>query len=170
MLRALFARLTKRRDGGRALFGTLVRIAREPQWYVEGEVPDTIDGRFRVLATVLALAMVRLESGGSSAKRESVALTERFVEAMDTEHRQLGIGDPTLGKTVRKLVGSLAKRVELWRGVIAGGDWMPALRESLYGDAAPSADALRSGEQRLRRLWSQLETASDEAISRGAVG
>ena len=170
MLRGLFARLTERHDGGRALFGALVRISREPRWYLEGDVPDTIDGRFRVLATVLALAMVRLESGGKAARNESVALTERFVEAMDTEHRQLGIGDPTLGKTVRKLVGSLAKRVELWRGVIAGGDWALALRESLYRDIAPSADALQSSERRLRQLWSQLEAASDEAISQGAVG
>ena len=45
----------------------------------------------------------------------SVALTERFIEVMEAEHRELGLGDPTLGKTVRKLVGSLARRTELWR-------------------------------------------------------
>ena len=39
----------------------------------------------------------------------SVALTERFIAVMECEHRELGLGDPTLGKTVRKLVGSLAR-------------------------------------------------------------
>ena len=49
------------------------------------------------------------------AREAAVALTERFVAAMDSEHRELGLGDPSLGKKVRKLVGSLGRRVDLWR-------------------------------------------------------
>ena len=41
----------------------------------------------------------------------SPALTERFIEAMDAEHRQLGLNDPTLGKRVRSLVASIAAAV-----------------------------------------------------------
>ena len=97
----LFPRLTPSERRGSALFGTLTGEARRPHWYVEGQVPDTIDGRFAVLATIVALAIVRLEKGGEIAKAEAVALTERFVEAMDAEHRPLGIGDPGLGTHVR---------------------------------------------------------------------
>lgn len=169
MLRALFPRLTNAKDRGRALFTALVAIAREPNWYIEGEIPDSIDGRFRVVATVLALATVRLEAGGPAANRASVALTERFVEAMDHEHRQIGIGDPTLGKTVRKLVGSLGRRVELWRGSVIEQDWHSAVVDSLYRDATPSSDAVRFSEHGLRRLWARLEGASDEAIAEGVI-
>jgi cytochrome b pre-mRNA-processing protein 3 len=169
MLGALFAGLTKHPQRGRALFGTLVAVAREPGWYVEGEVPDSLDGRFRVLATVLALAIVRLEAGGPAAQQESVALTECFVEAMDNEHRQLGIGDPTLGKTVRKLVGSLGRRVVLWRDSVGMAEWSRAVADSLYRDATSSVDALRFSEDRLRALWSRLERASDAAITEGAL-
>ena len=52
------------------------------------------------------------------AKRASVALTERFIEVMEAEHREMGLGDPKLGRTVRKLVGSLARRIELWRAAL----------------------------------------------------
>jgi cytochrome b pre-mRNA-processing protein 3 len=169
MLGALFARLTKSPQRGRLLFTALVAIAREPGWYIEGEMPDSLDGRFRVLATVLALAIVRLEAGGASAHQESVALTECFVEAMDTEHRQIGIGDPTLGKTVRKLVGSLGRRVALWRDAVGNADWSGAVADSLYRESTPSAPALRSSEERLRALWAKLEGASDGAISEGAL-
>jgi cytochrome b pre-mRNA-processing protein 3 len=169
MLGALFARLTKSPQRGRLLFAALVAIAREPGWYVEGEMPDSLDGRFRVFATVMALAIVRLEAGGASAQQESVALTECFVEAMDNEHRQLGIGDPTLGKTVRKLVGSLGRRVDLWRETVGEAQWKDAVADSLYRDAAPSAKAQRFSEQSLRALWTRLQGTSDEAIGEGAL-
>jgi len=169
MLGALFARLTKDPEQGRALFAALVAVARQPGWYVEGEIPDSLDGRFRVLATVLALAIVRLEAGGVSAQQESVALTECFVEAMDNEHRQIGIGDPTLGKTVRKLVGSLGRRVALWGDSVGSEDWAPAVADSLYREAAPSAEALGSSARRLHVLWTQLKATSDHAMTEGAL-
>ena len=49
-------------------------------------------------------------------------VTERFIEVMELEHRELGLGDPTLGKTVRKLVGlARAAYGALARGA-CGGD------------------------------------------------
>ena len=165
----LFARLTSRRERGSLLFEALVRIAREHGWYIEGQVPDTIDGRFAVLATVAALAIVRLEAGGEAGQRESVALTERFIDAMDNEHRQLGIGDPTLGKTVRKLVGSLARRVDSWRSAVAMDDWSAAVAESVHRDEPPSPPALAFSEARLRALWVQLQAASDDAMAQGEL-
>ena len=139
MLGFLFRGLTAQEVRGAALFDAVTAEARRPGWYVQGEVPDTLDGRFSVLATVMALALVRLEREGEAGDAVSVALTERFIEVMESEHRELGLGDPTLGKTVRKLVGMLARRVELWRG--AQANWIEATRESLYSGEV-SDDAL----------------------------
>ena len=115
MLDFLFRRLTADPRRGAALFGAVTGSRAQPHWYVEGQVPDTLDGRFAVLSTVTALVLVRLEADGEAGDAVSVALTERFIEVMEAEHRELGLGDPTLGKTVRKLVGTLARRTELWR-------------------------------------------------------
>src|SRR3954467_13876742 len=124
MLGFLFRRLTARHSGGTALFAAATAEARRPHWFRDGHVPDTIDGRFAVLATIVALILVRLEREGDSGNALSVALTERFIAVMESEHRELGLGDPTLGKTVRKLVGALGKRTELWRNAVAGAsDW-----------------------------------------------
>ena len=168
MLSFLFPRLTpSEASRGSALFTALVVEARQAHWYVEGEVPDTLDGRFSVLATMTALATVRLERGGEAARIEAVALAERFVEAMDADHRELGLGDPTLGKKVRKLVGALARRVELWRSAVEGDRWNEALALSLNtGDA----NALGHCEAALRKVWARLETASDEALADGRIG
>ena len=171
MLGFLFPRLTPDRSRGAALFAALVAAARQPHWFVGGQVPDTIDSRFALLTTIVALAIVRLERGGDDATAAAVALTERFVEAMDAEHRQLGIGDPTVGKTVRKLVGALDRRVDLWRQVVDGGDgWDQAVRVSLFRDAALPAKALDHCDAALRNVWAKLTAASDEALAEGRFG
>jgi cytochrome b pre-mRNA-processing protein 3 len=168
MLSILFPRLTPSdASRGSALFAALVGEARQPHWYVEGQIPDTLDGRFAVLATMAALATVRLERGGEGARMESVALAERFVEAMDAEHRELGIGDPTIGRKVRKLVGTLARRVELWRDAIDGERWDEAVKASLN---ATNADALAHCEAALHQVWAKFEAASDAALAEGAIG
>jgi cytochrome b pre-mRNA-processing protein 3 len=167
MLGFLFRRLTADPDRGAKLFAAVTRIAREPHWFVEGRVPDTLDGRFAVLATITALVLVRLESEGEAGNSTSVALTERFVEVMESEHRELGLGDPTLGKTVRKLVGSLARRTELWRGTVADeGAWEPPTRESLYKDVV-SAGAMDHSASALRSLWSGLQRSGLDEIEQG---
>src|SRR5205814_2590629 len=154
MLGFLFRGLTAQPARGEALFAAVTAEARRRSWYVDGAVPDTLDGRFAVLATIMALVLVRLEREGERGHAASVALTERFIEVMESEHRELGLGDPTLGKTVRKLVGMLARRAELWRAAESG--WIEVTRESLYksdvGEAPlrHCARALREFERRLR--------------------
>lgn len=150
MLGFLFRGLTAEPARGAALFEALIAKARQVHWYLEGGVPDTLDGRFAILATVTALTLVRLESEGERGNRTAVALTERFIEVMESEHRELGLGDPTLGRTVRKLVGMLARRTELWRSACSGErNWSETTRESLYkedvatGELEHSAAALK---------------------------
>jgi cytochrome b pre-mRNA-processing protein 3 len=169
MLGFLFRGLTANPERGAALFDTVTAKAREPHWYVEGTVPDTIDGRFAVLATVTALVLVRLEAGGDTGNAVSVALSERFIEVMESEHRELGIGDPTLGKTVRKLVGSLARRTDLWRLAVAGErDWTEATSESLYKNGV-AADALMHSAESLKDFWSALQAADVAMIEEGRI-
>ena len=151
MLGFLFRGLTAEPKGGAALFDAATAEARRREWYADAAVPDTLDGRFAVLATVTALLLVRLEREGDEGNRLSVVLTERFIEVMESEHRELGLGDPTLGKTVRKLVGMLAKRTELWRSAKAGEtDWATAAGQSL-----PAAN------ERAARLAKQLADRID---------
>jgi cytochrome b pre-mRNA-processing protein 3 len=154
MLASLFARLTaasRKPSRGAALFAAAARLARDPALYRRGTVPDTLDGRFSALASVVALMLVRIEREGAGGADLSVALTERFVEAMDAEHRELGISDPALGKTVRKLVAGLGRRIEYWRAAVSGErSWAEATGESLSGgDPTWLAEHFRALHDRL---------------------
>jgi cytochrome b pre-mRNA-processing protein 3 len=169
MLSSLFRRLTTDAGRGAALFAAVTALSRQPHWYVEGKVPDTLDGRFAVLATVAALTTARLEQFGEDGDRASAGLTERFVEVMESEHRELGIGDPSLARQVRKLVGSLGRRVGLWRDAVAGGaDWAQVTSESLYKDKADPS-ALRHSSAALQRLWKHLELRTVADLIEGKI-
>ena len=170
MLGFLFRRLTAAPERGPELFDAVTKIAREPHWYVEGKVPDTIDGRFAVLATITALVLVRLERDERPGDLVSVALTERFIEVMESEHRELGLGDPTLGRTVRKLVRRLAVQVEQWRSAVdEKASWTAATDESLYKGGA-TADALAHSASALKRLWDKLRKLGLSEIEQGKLG
>ncbi len=121
-------------------YDAAVNTARARQWYIAGAVPDTMDGRFALLATVVALVSLRLEAEGDAGRSPSVALTEAFIDDMDAQMRQEGF-DATLGKKVRHLVGSLASRVDRWRRLFGGGgSWNEVVRRTVYRDE-PTEDA-----------------------------
>jgi len=166
MLRFLFRGLTNEPARGQPLFDRVIAEARKPHWYVDGEVPDTIDGRFSVLATVCALFIVRLEQDEDRMDAASVALTERFIEAMDAEHRQIGLNDPGLGRRVRKLVGSLERRVDEWRDSIhEETDWTETVVSSLYRGEPPNDAALAHSSAAVLGLWESLK---NERFEQGA--
>ncbi len=170
MIRGLFARLTGEPTRGRALFDLAVGEARRPHWFVAGRVPDTVNGRFAVLATIVALIMVRLERSGANGESASVALTERMVESLDTEIREMGLGDPTLGKQVRRLVGGVSGRVDRLRVLVDSGEgWSAEIRQSLYLDEDPGLTAIEHSEGELRRLWQRLGDASVEQLVDGRM-
>jgi cytochrome b pre-mRNA-processing protein 3 len=170
MFRALFARLTGEPRRGQALFGLAVEEARQAHWFLEGAVPDTVNGRFAVLATIIALVTVRLEQGGAEGEAASVALTERLVDSLDAEIREMGLGDPTLGKQVRRLVGSVGARVERWRPLVyADTSWTDEVRRSLYLDEEADPAALAHSEQRLRKLWQSLTDSSVGKLVQGGI-
>jgi cytochrome b pre-mRNA-processing protein 3 len=169
MLGFLFRTLTAAPSRGAALFDRLTAEARRPDWYLAGGVPDTLDGRFAVLSTLTAITLVRLERGGTQGNPASVALTERFIEVMESEHRELGLGDPSLGKTVRKLVGMLSRRTEWWRGVLANErPWDETVRESLYKDD-PGSAALAASEEALRSVWARLKEVAVGDLAQGSL-
>jgi cytochrome b pre-mRNA-processing protein 3 len=169
---ALLSRLFgERRDRAalRPLYDALVAAAREPAWYREGGVPDTLEGRFDMLATIVALALIRLEAEGDDAKAESVALTEIFIDDMDGTLRQIGIGDFVVGKHVGKLVGALGGRLGALRNALPdGGGLEPAVRRNVFRDGPASDPQIAWVAARLRRLHERLEATAREPLLAGA--
>lgn len=167
---SLWARLTGQGAAteSQALYDAVVARGRDPDWYLAGGVPDTIDGRFDMIAAILALVMLRLERDAGAAT-VSARLTERFVADMDGQLRQIGIGDVVIGKHVGKMMGMLGGRLGAYREALADGDLKPALIRNLYRGEAPGPAALEHVAARLAALDRALAEASTDAIVSGEL-
>lgn len=156
----LFQRLFGRPDRGMApaLYTAIVARGRLPHWYEAGAVPDTVDGRFDMIAAVLSLALLRLE-----AEPEGVALStllaECFIDDMDGQLRQIGIGDIVVGKHMGRMMGMLGGRLGAYRAGVAEGGLKPALIRNLYRGNAPDEAALAHVEAGLLAFRDSLAQA-----------
>ena len=119
--RNLFRREADPKEQLRPLWHQLVKVARSRDLYADCKVADTLDGRFDMLSTVLALAMLRLERDPATVPA-AARLTELFVDDMDGQLREAGIGDPTVGKKLGKLVSALGGRTGALREALAEKD------------------------------------------------
>ena len=166
-MRLPFFGARKLADAG-ALYAAIVAEVRKPIWYRDAGVPDTLDGRFAVLTSLLALADIRLERGGSEAQELGPRLAEAYIADMDAQMRQAGFGDPSLGKQVRMMVGSLASKVDRWRlAVEAIEPWDTIARASLYGDSQPAG--AEAGVEATRDWWRRLQQAEDSEVIEGRI-
>jgi cytochrome b pre-mRNA-processing protein 3 len=170
-LATLFKRLLGGRDGAGApvpLYDAIVRTARAPHWYVEGQVPDTIDGRFDMVSTVLSLVLLRLEALGEPARGPSARLAELFVSDMDGQLRQRGIGDLVVGKHVGRMMGQLGGRLTAYReGLAQDGDMAGAIARNVHRGADVADSAKAHVEAQLRQLATDLDARDLPALLAG---
>ncbi len=160
-------------SGGREallpLYRRIVEEGRAPFWYREGGVPDTLQGRFDMIAAVMALVLLRLERE-ESANADSVRLTEIFIDDMEGTVRQIGIGDLMVGKHVGKMMSALGGRLAAFRAVAAREREMEeAVRHNVFHDAPPSEDAPKVVAERLARFVVKLEAVPAATLLAGEV-
>jgi cytochrome b pre-mRNA-processing protein 3 len=82
------------------IYGMIVTRAREPLFYRDLGVPDTVNGRFDLLLMHLWLVLRRLKSVGSGTAL-SQALFDHFCADMDDNLREMGVGDQAVPKRMR---------------------------------------------------------------------
>ena len=147
------------------LYHAIVAEARDPAWYLDAQVPDTIDGRFDCVALVLSLVLLRLEREGDGGKRASVLLTEVFVDDMDGTMREIGYGDLVVGKRVGAIMSALGGRLGAYRG----SDRRQALVRNLYRDAPPADAAVDHAVAMSVALQARIDAMPTERLLAGAL-
>ncbi len=100
----------------RALYGAIVAQSRQPLFYAQWQVPDTVTGRFDMISLHLGLVFRRLKSSEKASRDFSQNLFDMFFIDMDRSLRELGAGDMAVPKRIKEMgelfYGMLAATVE----------------------------------------------------------
>lgn len=167
ILSRLFGKGADDRAAVRPLWHRTVEIAREKAWYAECGLADTLAGRFDAIAMVLAAVLLRMERDEALIE-PSVRLTELFVEDMDGQLRNSGVGDLSVGKHIGKLMGALGGRLGALREALPGGEAALARFVERNATLAEGADPAKAAT-RLAALVQALEAVAAEALLAGRI-
>ncbi|WP_419910760.1 ubiquinol-cytochrome C chaperone family protein [Hoeflea sp.] len=103
MVFGYFSRKRKNREIVDRLYRQLTQAARNPVYYAQLRVPDTVMGRFEMLSVIMVLFFRRTGAGGPSLQQLSQDVVDTFFEDMDHALRELGIGDVSVPKRMKRL-------------------------------------------------------------------
>jgi cytochrome b pre-mRNA-processing protein 3 len=104
-----------------AIYGMIVTQAREPLFYRDLGVPDTVNGRFDMLVLHLWMVLRRLKpiEGGSGL---SQTLFDRFCDDMDANLREMGVGDLTVPKRMQAFGEAFYGRITAYDLALTEGE------------------------------------------------
>lgn len=173
MIFGLFGKRNHNRIIVERQYAALTAIARTPTFYERLDVPDTVMGRFEMLSVVMILFFRRTRSSQTSGQELAQEIVDAFFQDIDYSIRELGIGDNSVPKRMKKLAGMFYGRLESYSAAMDGNDrdgLAAALRRNIYpqqGKGAPSMDGLAdwmmTAERRLADV-SETEIATGSAM------
>ena len=138
VLNWLRSRAADRRKA-KELYGAVVTQARQPMFYSGLRVPDTPAGRYEMIALHLFLLLERLRAEGAASLRLSRYVIEAFVVDMDDAMREMGVGDLTVPKRVKRAAAGFYERAGDYRAALADPQPSPlaaALARHIWTDRA----------------------------------
>ncbi len=154
------------REAVRPLWHRVVELAREPSFYTDCNVADSIGGRFDLITAVLCTVMVRIEA--SEMRSESALLAELFVEDMDGQLREFGVNDVVVGKRMGKLMSVLGGRLGAYRSALVEQDQekltAAVTRNVTFSEDADEAVSAECVAGKLSALSKRLATFEDEQM------
>lgn len=123
-----------------AVYRAIVAQSRQPRFYAEWQVPDTVTGRFDMISVHMALLFRRLRREGAH-KQFSQSVFDLFFKDMDRSLREMGAGDLGVPKKIQKMgnifFGLLAAMNEAMdRGDVAALEGV--LSRNVFGGATGS--------------------------------
>lgn len=139
----MFLRLFRGRkwtDSAYAIYGSLVEQSRQAPFYTHLGVPDTVDGRFDMICLHAFLVIRRLQAEGGEAPALAQKLFDTMFKDMDRNLREMGVGDLSVGKHVKRMAKAYYGRAAAYEhGVTAGREALEAaLRRNLFRLGEPT--------------------------------
>ena len=166
----------RRREAARRLYTAAVRQARQPIFYTEGGVADTLDGRFDLIVLHVVPVMRRLRRCDEAGRQMSQALFDVMFDDMDQSLREMGVGDLRVGKRVKQMARAFYGRAKAYDEAFdqaPGAERRRAIAEALernvFNNAPPPAARVEAMTGYVETLLDALDDHSPAALLGGEV-
>lgn len=154
---------------GFALYGRLVAAAREPALYGTLGVPDTLDGRFDLVGLYAALLIRRLRALAEPGPTLAQAVFDAMFSDMDTNLREMGVGDLSVGRKVREMWEAFHGRARAYEPALVAVD-VAALTAALARNVWRGAALAGKAEHLARLTLAQDALLATQDIASFAAG
>lgn len=169
-LRNLLGGHRKIDPGVEKLLRSIISRSREPVFFRDLHVPDTLEGRFDILVLHLYLVLKRLKDETEPARNTAQLLFDAFLLDLDTNLRAAGVSDIRIGKQMKKRVADIYGRIEAYDSALDGSD-MEALKDSLdrnlFQDTESRPEDLATLADYLHGQWLHISGVSVDDIVAG---
>jgi cytochrome b pre-mRNA-processing protein 3 len=127
------------REAAVTAYRRVVEQARQTVFFADYGVPDTLDGRFELICLHAFLYLHRLKADRPQASAFCQSLFDRMFADFDRSLREMGVGDLSVGKHVKRMARAFYGRVLSYEAGLAGGDsaLAAALARNVFGTVGP---------------------------------
>lgn len=151
------------------LYGAIVAQSRREAFYTDFGVPDTLEGRFEMVLLHTILLCHRLKDGGEGERVLSQEVFDRFASDMDSTLREMGVGDVSVPKKMKKIAGAFYGRTAAYDAALAAeedGELRAAVARNIL-EQDPESTAAHALAAYVRTAARELAATSFEALERG---
>lgn len=160
------------RDEGRRLYEALAEHARQPAFYTDLGVPDSIDGRFEMLCIHAHALFHRLRSRGAQADQLGQATYDAMFAGLDAALREMGVADLGVGRRIKIMTEALNGRIQVYDAALSSADagaLEQAVRRNVYGTVTPPDSQVAAMASYQRALRATLARVDDADLLAGQV-
>ena len=130
-----------RKTRARVLYDEIVAAARQPVFYEDLSVPDSVDGRFELISLHTYIMIHRINVKGD--KKLSQTLFDVFFKNMERSLREMGIGDLGVPKHMKRMMQGFNGRCRNYEGAFEDKALLKeALIRNVYGTVESPHDMI----------------------------
>lgn len=122
------------------IYGAIVTQAREPGFFAVHGVSDTPEGRTDMIILHLFVVLERLGAAGQEGRTMARLLSETFVTDIDDCLREMGVGDLSVPKKVKRAAQALGERCQAYRTAATSSDRPEALSQEIAATVSGVAE------------------------------
>lgn len=128
------------------LYNIVIHQSRNPIFYSDYNVPDTMEGRFEMVTLHAGLLVNRLcrPDMGIEGTKLAQAFFDEMFKAIDLSIREMGVGDLAVPKRIKKMMKNFKGRAFAYdEATKAGkGDVIHVLSRNIYSNDKPSTQII----------------------------